>query len=288
MPKVTDDEKSIKSKKITKSKANNSSTSKAKTSSNVLKSKTTTNSKISKIKNISKSEIKKTSKTVAAKKENKTSSSKTKTTSRRKKYLSVIPTNEYYDLPYRYNQTVVKVLAQTPTILFVYWDISDEDRNKYIENFGKDFFETTKPVLVVHNKTKNYTFEIDINDFANSWYIKTQEPDCDYVIELGRRKIESNYSNQYIHISSSNNITSPNNHVLFEKTNFSHIKFTNVKNNNISYKNFGSLRFINNIRKIYSKPEVSSLEEFLIEKNINTNNKYKLDNPSSFFMKQNM
>ena len=36
---------------------------------------------------------------------------------------------EYYDLPYRYNQTVVKVLAQTPNTLFVYWDISDDDRN---------------------------------------------------------------------------------------------------------------------------------------------------------------
>ena len=286
MPKVTDDEKSVKSKKAATSKAKSSSATKSKTSSNVLK--TTTNSKISKTKTKAKSETKKVEKTATAKKGNKTSSAKTKTTSRRKKSLSVIPTNEYYDLPYRYNQTVVKVLAQTPTILFVYWDISDEDRNKYIENFGKDFFETTKPVLIVHNKTKNYTFEIDINDFANSWYIKTQEPDCDYVIELGRRKIESDYSNQYIHISSSNNITSPNNHVLFEKTNFSNIKFTNVKNNNISYKNFGSLRFINNIRKIYSKPEVSSLEEFLMENNINTNNKYKLNNPSSSFMKQNM
>ena len=276
MPKVTDDE-NVKAKKTTASKTKSSSTTKSKTSSNISKTKTTV-----------KAETKKSTKSATVKKEKNTSSAKTKTTSKRKKSLSVIPTNEYYDLLYRYNQTVVKVLAQTPTILFVYWDISDEDRNKYIEKFGKDFFETTKPVLVVHNKTKNYTFEIDINDFANSWYIKTQEPDCDYVIELGRRKIESDYSNQYIHISSSNNITSPNNHVLFEKTNFSNIKFTNVKNNNISYKNFGSLRFINNIRKIYSKPEVSSLEEFLMENNINTNNKYKLSNPSSSFMKQNM
>ena len=276
MPKVTDDE-NVKAKKTTASKTKSSSTTKSKTSSNISKTKTTV-----------KAETKKSTKSATVKKEKNTSSAKTKTTSKRKKSLSVIPTNEYYDLLYRYNQTVVKVLAQTPTILFVYWDISDEDRNKYIEKFGKDFFETTKPVLVVHNKTKNYTFEIDINDFANSWYIKTQEPDCDYVIELGRRKIESDYSNQYIHISSSNNITSPNNHVLFEKTNFSNIKFTNVKNNNISYKNFGSLRFINNIRKIYSKPEVSSLEEFLMENNINTNNKYKLNNPSSSFMKQNM
>ena len=37
---------------------------------------------------------------------------------------------EYYDLPYRYNETIVKILAQTPKKLFVYWDISDKDRRR--------------------------------------------------------------------------------------------------------------------------------------------------------------
>ena len=46
---------------------------------------------------------------------------------------------EYYDLPYRYNETVVKILAQTPKRLFVYWDIADSDREKYIKTFGEDF-----------------------------------------------------------------------------------------------------------------------------------------------------
>ena len=78
---------------------------------------------------------------------------------------------EYYDLPYRYNQTVVKVLAQTPNNLFIYWDISDKDRDNYKKQYGENFFENTKPILIVHNDTLNYTFEVDINDFANSWYL---------------------------------------------------------------------------------------------------------------------
>ena len=65
---------------------------------------------------------------------------------------------EYYDLPYRYNQTVVKVLAQTPTTLFIYWDISDEDRNNFVKQYGENFFNDTKPVLIIHNKTMNYSF----------------------------------------------------------------------------------------------------------------------------------
>ena len=274
MSKITDDNKIER----VKNKTTTTAVKKATTSKQKAKSKSTSSS--SKSESVaSNGQLKKTTKTNV---KNKNSKSKIKSSEKKSttgKKLNKEYNNEYYDLPYRYNQTVVKVLAQTPTILFVYWDISDEDRKFFQSNFGDNFFNTTKPVLVVHNKTKNYTFEIDINDFANSWYIKTQEPDCDYVIELGRRPINNN--SEYIYISSSNNIISPNNHVLFEKTNFNNVKFTNVKNNSISYKNFGSLKFINNIRKIYSKPEFSSLEEFLNENNANINNQFKLNNPSS-------
>ena len=156
---------------------------------------------------------------------------------------------EYYDLPYRYNETTVKILAQTPTTLFVYWDISDEDRQTLLEKHGENMFYETKPILIVHNTTKNYSFEVEINDFANSWYIRTQEPDCSYIIELGRKPISN--PNEYIYIRSSNNIISPNNHILFEKANLGNVLFRNVKTNVLSSKDFGSLRFINDIDKLY-------------------------------------
>ena len=189
------------------------------------------------------------SKTSSTKKtKSKTSSSqkqaKTKTDSTVKKMLA-----EYYDLPYRYNQTIVKILAQTPTTLFVYWDISDEDRNSLINTHGENFFNDTRPVLVVHNTTKNYSFEIDINDFANSWYIRTQEPNCDYVIELGRRF--NRPSGEYIYIDASNDIVSPNDHILFENTDLRNILFKNIKTNKLSSKDFGDLKFINDMDKLY-------------------------------------
>lgn len=116
----------------------------------------------------------------------KTTTSKRKSSTTKKQKVDIV---EYYDLPYRYNQTVVKVLAQTPNNLFIYWDISDKDRENYKAQYGEDFFETTKPVLIIHNTTMNYSFEIDINDFANSWYLHVNDPKCDYTIELGRRPI---------------------------------------------------------------------------------------------------
>lgn len=189
------------------------------------------------------------------------------------------PISEYYDLPYRYNQTIVRVLAQTPTTLFVYWDISDDDRKIFIEKHGKDFFNTTKPVLLIHNKTKDIFFEVEINDFANSWYLHMQEPDCEYEIELGRRNITN--PSRYTYVSSSNKLISPNDHVLFDETDFTNIKFKNVKTGTIDNKDFGSIRLMTNIGNIYSKKhKVYRFYTNLYKDEILENNKL-FSNPSS-------
>jgi len=147
-----------------------------------------------------------------------------------KKEEPTSPILEYYDLPYRYNETVVKLLAQTPNILFVYWDISDWDRARFTQEYGNNFFDDTKPVLIVHNKTKNYSFEVEINDFANSWYLYVEDAKCEYMIELGRRPKNAyiHLPNDYLYVSSSNNLESPNDHILFETFN-GMVTFQNIK-----------------------------------------------------------
>ncbi len=164
---------------------------------------------------------------------------------------------EYYDLPYAYNKTVVKVLAQTPKILFVYWEISEDDRNNYIKTFGEKFFEETKPILVVHNHTMNYSFEIDINDFANSWYIHINDSNCTYTVELGRRPLPTanqfnnygeitQYIPYYVYVTSSNIMDAPNNRILFD-LHRQFIPFRNVKTGEITYKDIRQFKFISNL-----------------------------------------
>ena len=150
---------------------------------------------------------------------------------------------EYYDLPYRYNETIVKILAQTPKKIFVYWDIADEDRLKYQRAFGDDFFEKTYPVLLLHNNDKGYTREIPINDFANSWYINIDDAKTNYTIQLGRKfkqvpvnidtkKIEIEHNiilrTDYLPIAQSNILEVPNDRILFAALP-KIIKFRNVK-----------------------------------------------------------
>lgn len=177
--------------------------------------------------------IKKTAKT---KNKVKTSAKKVAT---KKQPINII---ESYDLPYRYNETIVKILYQTPNTLFVYWDIADSDRENYIKQYGENFFNITRPVLIIHNDTMHYNFEIPINDFANSWYLHINDSKCDYRVELGRRpnyynkevskEIEEKIKTDYIYVSTSNEIESPNDHVLFSTNENNTIKIRNVKTSN--------------------------------------------------------
>ncbi len=152
---------------------------------------------------------------------------------------------EYYDLPYRYNQTVVKILAQTPNILFVYWDISDTDRNKFISQYGENFFNNTIPVLLIINKTMNYSYEIQINDFANSWYLHVNDANCEYQVKLGRRHKENP---NYYYVTTSNNLDMPNNHILLENIS-NNVLFKNVKTQELVEKPITSITFFKDFAK---------------------------------------
>ena len=230
------------SKKAETKKENTSKKSETKKASKVKDDKTVKATKSKK------AEAKKTKNTTAATKK---STSRKKSTASNKIATKAEFKAEYYDLPFMYNKTVVRVLAQTPKMLFIYWEISDEDRNKLIDSFGENFFNSTKPVLIVYNDTLNYSFEVTIDDFANSWYLHIDDANCEYHVELGRKPInhaqqynQPVYIPYYIYITSSNEMVSPNNRILFDfnKT----IKFKNVKTGHIIEKDINQFKFITN------------------------------------------
>ena len=289
MPRKSKEEiENIENKKTTSAKKNakstatkqssSSKTSKAKkteSSKKTVSAKKATNSKKSVSTKSAKSTNNKSTtskKTVTSKKASSKKSTSVKKSAATKK---ILPT-EYYDLPQKYNKTVVKVLAQTPKTLFVYWEISDADIEKFKKQYGDNFCETTKPVLIIHNDTLNYSFEVEINDFANSWYLHVNDSKSDYRIELGRRPFQINESipTDYIYVTSSNEIESPNDHILFNNSQ-KMVYFRNVKTNVETSKPFVSLSFIKNMGKIY---EIYDLYQELYK---NEENIEDLTNPSS-------
>lgn len=183
---------------------------------------------------------------------------------------------EYFDLPYRYNETTVKILAQTPKILFVYWDISDYDKEQYKLNYGENFFNDTYPVLLVKNETFGYTTEVPVNDFANSWYLDVPDAYSKYSVELGRKyKNIKKEESPYIYIKSSNKIIAPNDHVLFEKLK-PVIKYKNAKTNEITFKNVSNVIKDGEILDFYSLYQliynVEDLNSFFLPNNPSSGN----------------
>lgn len=264
--------KDSKKTSVSSVKVASSSTAKGKASVSKVKKevKSSVNNKTKKISKTSFS-LKNTLKKVASK-----SSSLTDNELENEKVFENIP--EYYDLPYAYNKTVVKVLYQNPTTLFVYWEISQDDVNHFKNEFGENFFYITKPVLVVHNITKDYFFEININDFANNWYITVDDAKCVYEVKLARKPsqssviydYDSNKNTDFVEVSNSNIIEMPNDHVLFYN-NGQKLYFKNIKNNSITEKVYKfKSKDSDNVKSIYKNYKLDEID-----------NRFDFRNPSS-------
>lgn len=258
-------------KKATTTKTKTETTKKKPTSTAVKKSTSTKTAS-------PKTKAKATTTVVKKATKKKTATTKKTTSTRKRTTKKKVEIVEYYDLPYRYNQTVVKVLAQTPTNLFIYWDISDKDRKNFEKQYGDNFFEATRPILIVHNDTLGYSFEVEINDFANSWYLSVADSKCDYRIELGRRPIlkTEQLTIDYIYVTTSNGIESPNDRILFDK-NQKMVYFRNVKTGEQTQKSITSISFIRNMGKIY--PIYDFYKAIYPDENIEEI--FDLSNPSS-------
>lgn len=110
--------------------------------------------------------------------------------------------SEYYDLPIKYNQTLIRLLVQSPNRMYAYWEVSDITMKNFSNHFGN--YSDYTPALKITNNTKNYSYVIPIDPFANNYYIQVEDTGCDYKVELGRIK-----NNEFMNIYTSNNVTMP-------------------------------------------------------------------------------
>ena len=189
--------------RIPKKKNNKKVTKKSENKKNITNTKKD-NTKVAKVKEKKKATTKKT----ATKKNNITSNNDNSLLAKAKAFFVELEKNfsslfkkekdinyisEYYEVPYRYDETTVKIIAQNPYKLYVYWDISGKKKEELISNYGKDFFTKTTPVLIVTNKSTNESFEVEVNDFANSWYIDIPDNSSKYIVELARKVNDTIY-----------------------------------------------------------------------------------------------
>ncbi len=128
--------------------------------------------------------------------------------------------SEYYELPNKYNQTIIRLLVQSPTRMFVYWEVSEETI-KLFSDKSLDYANCT-PALKITNVTKNYSYIIPVNPFTNNYYIEVEDSGCDYKVELGRC-----FKDTFINIYTSNQATVPNKSPVYSGNSTDDILFAN-------------------------------------------------------------
>lgn len=105
--------------------------------------------------------------------------------------------SEYYELPTKYNQTIVRLLMQSPRCIFAYWDVSEDVVNNF-SSYGS--------FLKIVNITKNYSYDIPVDPYTNNYYIHVEDTNCDYRVELcmfNSKKIVNLYSSNVLTVPSS-------------------------------------------------------------------------------------
>ncbi len=96
------------------------------------------------------------------------------------------------DLPYQYDQDRIVLQVRDPRWVHTYWELRGQTLDQLKGRFGDDF-RRAKKVLRVYDVTNiifngsnaNSFLDIQINDFANSWYIDTGGPGCFWCVDLG-------------------------------------------------------------------------------------------------------
>jgi uncharacterized protein len=97
------------------------------------------------------------------------------------------------DIPEGYDETYMRALPRDPEWLFVYWEISEATRDELKSRMGEAAYGTAKKILRVLDVTdvaydgtnaQRYT-DIEINDYANNWYVRVPDGGKSFVMEFG-------------------------------------------------------------------------------------------------------
>ena len=114
-----------------------------------------------------------------------------------------------------------------------------------------DKFEKVTHAVPMKSLSNIFSLE-DIRDFVNKNNEAAGEK-CEYVVELGRKPKNNNTSipNNYLYVTSSNKIESPNGHVLFEKAQKT-LYYRDVKTNKTYSKDVANLEIIKYFGRIYN------------------------------------
>ncbi|MCX8094136.1 MAG: DUF4912 domain-containing protein [Candidatus Goldbacteria bacterium] len=125
------------------------------------------------------------------------------------------PSRQETEIPNRYNDNKIVLLARDPYWCYAYWDISPD----FMEEKAKEARKSEKYDLVIRiydvtdiifNGTNAHKFvDIKVSGDSNNWYINVWAPDRSYLVDLGFKTSDG----RFILIARSNIVTTPRDRV---------------------------------------------------------------------------
>ena len=119
---------------------------------------------------------------------------------------------QLYELPAGYGDTRIVIQVRDPYWMHAYWEISEDKMNSVRRDLGPHMHDARR-ILRVYDITEvifdgsnaNKYFDLDINDYANNWYINGGEAGRSFCLDIGYLLTDG----RFIMIARSNSISMP-------------------------------------------------------------------------------
>ena len=119
------------------------------------------------------------------------------------------PSDENRELPQGYGDTKIVAMIRDPYWAFVYWEINHDKRQELsmLGSHNKKLFLRIYDTSGINFNGFNAhsSFDIEVNDFTNNWYIQLPEPNKAYCVDLGTQS----ENGDFILIARSNIVEAP-------------------------------------------------------------------------------
>ncbi|MFH0826412.1 MAG: DUF4912 domain-containing protein [Candidatus Omnitrophota bacterium] len=96
------------------------------------------------------------------------------------------------DLPYQYDRDRMILQVRDPRWLHTYWEVAPPTIERLKNDLREDFFNAKRVLrvydvsdIVFNGENAHSLFDIQVNEFANNWYINTQGPDRSWCVDFG-------------------------------------------------------------------------------------------------------
>jgi len=119
------------------------------------------------------------------------------------------PSDETRELPQGYGDTKIVAMIRDPYWAFAYWEINHDKRqelsmmNHHNKKLYLRIYDTTG--ISFNGFNAHSSFDIEVNDFTNNWYIQLPEANRSYCVDLGTQS----ENGDFVLIARSNIIEAP-------------------------------------------------------------------------------